>query len=49
MGKHQFRHFVDSFGIKRWELMAINIGTTGIEGSWSAPLNYTTPDPVKAP
>ena len=27
---------------------AINIGTTGVEGSWSAPLNdYTTPDPVK--
>ena len=27
---------------------AINIGTTGVEGSWSSPLNnYTTPDPVK--
>ena len=26
---------------------AINIGTTGVEGSWSTPLNYTTPDPVK--
>ncbi len=26
---------------------AINIGTTGVEGSWSTPLNFTTPDPVK--
>ena len=26
---------------------AINIGTTGVEGSWSTPLNYTTPDPLK--
>ena len=26
---------------------AINIGTTGVEGSWSTPLKYTTPDPVK--
>ena len=26
---------------------AINIGTTGVEGSWSASLNYTTPDPVQ--
>ena len=28
-------------------IQAINIGTTGVEGSWSTPLNYTTPDPVK--
>ena len=26
---------------------AINIGTTGVEGSWSTPLNHTTPDPLK--
>ena len=26
---------------------AINIGTTGVEGSWSTYLNYTTPDPVQ--
>ena len=26
---------------------AINIGTMGVEGSWSASLKYTTPDPVK--
>jgi UDP-N-acetylmuramoyl-L-alanyl-D-glutamate--2,6-diaminopimelate ligase len=25
---------------------AINIGTTGIEGAWSAPSGHTTPDPV---
>ena len=25
---------------------AINIGTTGIEGAWSAPSSHTTPDPV---
>jgi UDP-N-acetylmuramoyl-L-alanyl-D-glutamate--2,6-diaminopimelate ligase len=24
---------------------AINIGTTGIEGAWSAPSSHTTPDP----
>ena len=28
-------------------IQAINIGTTGVEGSWSTPINYTTPDPVK--
>ena len=26
---------------------AINMGTTGVEGSWSTPLAYTTPDPIK--
>lgn len=26
---------------------AINIGTTGVEGSWSTSLKYTTPDPIK--
>jgi UDP-N-acetylmuramoyl-L-alanyl-D-glutamate--2,6-diaminopimelate ligase len=25
---------------------AINIGTTGIEGAWTAPSSHTTPDPV---
>jgi UDP-N-acetylmuramoyl-L-alanyl-D-glutamate--2,6-diaminopimelate ligase len=25
---------------------AINLGTTGVEGSWSAPLSHTTPDPI---
>jgi UDP-N-acetylmuramoyl-L-alanyl-D-glutamate--2,6-diaminopimelate ligase len=25
---------------------AINVGTTGIEGAWAAPLQHTTPDPI---
>ncbi|WP_127903418.1 UDP-N-acetylmuramoyl-L-alanyl-D-glutamate--2,6-diaminopimelate ligase [Solirhodobacter olei] len=25
---------------------AINLGTTGIEGAWEAPLHHTTPDPI---
>jgi len=32
-----------------WTLLghpAINIGTTGVEGSWAAPSSHTTPDPV---
>jgi UDP-N-acetylmuramoyl-L-alanyl-D-glutamate--2,6-diaminopimelate ligase len=32
-----------------WTLLgheAVNIGTTGIEGAWSAPSSHTTPDPV---
>ena len=27
-------------------LSAVNIGTTGIEGAWSAPLHHTTPEPI---
>lgn len=27
-------------------LQAINIGTTGVEGAWSAPSSHTTPDPI---
>ena len=41
---------VASFCRQLWNeagIQAINIGTTGVEGSWSTPLNYTTPDPVK--
>ena len=25
---------------------AINVGTTGVEGAWTAPLHHTTPDPI---
>ncbi|GHH01304.1 UDP-N-acetylmuramoyl-L-alanyl-D-glutamate--2,6-diaminopimelate ligase [Pseudodonghicola xiamenensis] len=25
---------------------AINLGTTGVEGAWTAPLHHTTPDPI---
>jgi UDP-N-acetylmuramoyl-L-alanyl-D-glutamate--2,6-diaminopimelate ligase len=38
---------VASFARQIWVTMghaAINVGTTGIEGSWSAPLAHTTPD-----
>lgn len=28
------------------ELEAVNLGTTGVEGSWTAPLRHTTPDPL---
>ncbi|SPF78381.1 UDP-N-acetylmuramoyl-L-alanyl-D-glutamate--2,6-diaminopimelate ligase [Pseudoprimorskyibacter insulae] len=28
------------------DLPAINLGTTGVEGDWTAPLNHTTPEPV---
>ncbi len=40
---------VASFTRQLWELAgltAVNIGTTGIEGSWSVPLGHTTPDPI---
>jgi UDP-N-acetylmuramoyl-L-alanyl-D-glutamate--2,6-diaminopimelate ligase len=32
-----------------WEEMgkpAVNLGTTGVEGHWTAPLAHTTPDPI---
>lgn len=28
------------------DLPAVNLGTTGVEGSWEAPLAHTTPEPV---
>ncbi len=40
---------VASFARQIWEELgfsAINLGTTGIEGSWTAPLRHTTPDPI---
>lgn len=27
-------------------LEAVNLGTTGVEGSWTAPLKHTTPEPI---
>ena len=27
-------------------LRAVNLGTTGVEGAWSAPLSHTTPEPI---
>ncbi len=40
---------VTSFLRQIWVLLgreAINLGTTGVEGAWSAPLAHTTPEPV---
>jgi UDP-N-acetylmuramoyl-L-alanyl-D-glutamate--2,6-diaminopimelate ligase len=28
------------------EFKAVNLGTTGVEGSWAAPLTHTTPEPI---
>ncbi|MFZ3581118.1 UDP-N-acetylmuramoyl-L-alanyl-D-glutamate--2,6-diaminopimelate ligase [Loktanella sp. DJP18] len=40
---------VSTFTRQIWESLGyagINLGTTGVEGAWSAPLHHTTPDPV---
>ena len=40
---------VTSFVRQIWTILghrAINIGTTGVEGAWSAPLAHTTPEPI---
>lgn len=40
---------VATFVRQIWELMgrmAVNLGTTGVEGAWSAPLAHTTPEPI---
>jgi UDP-N-acetylmuramoyl-L-alanyl-D-glutamate--2,6-diaminopimelate ligase len=40
---------VASFCRQIWSelgLSAINLGTTGVQGAWSAPLNHTTPEPI---
>ncbi len=40
---------VSTFTRQIWEALGyagINLGTTGVEGAWSAPLHHTTPDPV---
>jgi UDP-N-acetylmuramoyl-L-alanyl-D-glutamate--2,6-diaminopimelate ligase len=40
---------VATFTRQIWErlgLDAVNVGTTGVEGAWSAPLRHTTPEPV---
>ncbi len=40
---------IATFCRQMWEDMgeaAINLGTTGVEGSWSAPLTLTTPEPI---
>ena len=40
---------VASFCRQIWSalgLSAINLGTTGVQGAWSAPLGHTTPEPI---
>ncbi len=40
---------VATFARQIWAALghpAINLGTTGIEGAWEAPLHHTTPDPI---
>jgi len=40
---------VSSFARMIWQelgLPAVNLGTTGVEGDWSAPLAHTTPEPI---
>ncbi|MBP0484260.1 UDP-N-acetylmuramoyl-L-alanyl-D-glutamate--2,6-diaminopimelate ligase [Sagittula salina] len=40
---------VSTFCRQIWQelgLRAINLGTTGVEGDWTAPLRHTTPEPV---
>ncbi|MEM9845968.1 MAG: UDP-N-acetylmuramoyl-L-alanyl-D-glutamate--2,6-diaminopimelate ligase [Pseudomonadota bacterium] len=41
---------VATFARQIWAALgldAINLGTTGVEGAWSAPLAHTTPEPVQ--
>lgn len=41
---------VATFARQIWTALgldAINLGTTGVEGVWSAPLSHTTPEPVQ--
>ncbi|PYG27826.1 UDP-N-acetylmuramoyl-L-alanyl-D-glutamate--2,6-diaminopimelate ligase [Pelagimonas varians] len=40
---------VATFARQIWQalgLRAINLGTTGVEGDWTAPLSHTTPEPI---
>lgn len=40
---------VSTFTRQIWEalgLAGVNLGTTGVEGAWSHPLNHTTPEPI---
>lgn len=40
---------VATFTRQIWSILglaSVNVGTTGVEGAWSAPLTHTTPEPV---
>ena len=44
-GKTSVASFVRQIWIEMG-LSAVNLGTTGVEGSWTAPLAHTTPEPI---
>ncbi len=44
-GKTSVSTFVRQIWIEM-ELPAVNLGTTGVEGAWTAPLAHTTPEPI---
>ena len=44
-GKTSVSTFVRQVWIEM-DLAAINLGTTGVEGAWTAPLAHTTPEPI---
>ena len=44
-GKTSVSTFVRQIWIEMG-LSAVNLGTTGVEGAWSAPLAHTTPEPI---
>lgn len=44
-GKTSVSTFVRQIWIEM-ELAAVNLGTTGVEGAWTAPLAHTTPEPI---
>ncbi|MEL6889111.1 MAG: UDP-N-acetylmuramoyl-L-alanyl-D-glutamate--2,6-diaminopimelate ligase, partial [Pseudomonadota bacterium] len=44
-GKTSVATFVRQIWIEL-ELAAVNLGTTGVEGAWTAPLAHTTPEPI---
>ncbi|WP_223422906.1 UDP-N-acetylmuramoyl-L-alanyl-D-glutamate--2,6-diaminopimelate ligase [Tateyamaria pelophila] len=44
-GKTSVSTFVRQIWIEM-DLPAVNLGTTGVEGAWTAPLAHTTPEPI---
>ena len=44
-GKTSVSSFVRQIWIEMG-IAAVNLGTTGVEGAWSAPLEHTTPEPI---
>lgn len=44
-GKTSVSTFVRQIWIEMG-LLAVNLGTTGVEGAWAAPLAHTTPEPI---